>query len=157
MAYTIKCESCGKKLLTYETYEIKYGSPLKACRACGREYIDPRYREMVITGFPEKEFKKSTCLIMLIIGVFILWRGIYLFGMRQLNVINELQWVVPAVVTLLGAIFVIGSIVEFIRILSGSKLRKYNRLMEESKKRTQDEGYVYKLKKLGYLRTEDLS
>ena len=127
MAYTINCESCGKKLLTYESYEIKYGSPVKRCKSCGHEYIDPRFREMAVTGFPEKEFKKSTCLVMLILGALILWRGMYLFGMRQLNVMDELQWVVPSVVTLLGAVFIIGSIVEFIRIASGWKLKKYEK------------------------------
>lgn len=155
MAYILKCPSCGKRLLTYEGYEIKYGSPLRTCKYCGREYIDPRFRELAVTGFPEKEFKKSTCLFMLIIGALILWRGVYLFGMRQVNAAQEIQWVLPTVITLLGAVFIMGSIVEFIRIVSGLKMKKYNRLMEESKIRMQNESYVYKLKKLGYLKSEE--
>jgi hypothetical protein len=152
MSYEIKCGNCGKHLLTYESYEKKYKSPLNVCKKCGCEYIDPRCQELAVTGMPEKEFKLSTTFIMLIIGILIVWRGIYLFGMRMLNMPDYAQWVLPTVILLLGLVFIVGAIVEFILIVSGSKRKKYERLMEESQTRMLDEEYVEKLKKYGYLK-----
>ena len=152
MANELRCKNCGKKLLTYEPYERKYGSPLRSCKKCNQEYIDPRYHELAVTGIPEREFKLPTMVVMLVIGVLITWRGVYLFGMRGLDALSEtLPWLLPAVILFMGIVLVIGSIVESIRIISGSKRRKYERLLEESKSRLLDENYINKLQELGYL------
>lgn len=152
MAYKIKCNNCGKHLLTYEIYEKKYKSPLSICKKCGCEYIDPRCQELAVVGIPEQEFKISRTFIMLVIGILIVWRGKYLFGVRMLNTPDFIQWTLPMLILLLGLVFVVSSIVEFIRITSGSKRKKYEKLLEESQKRMLDENYVEKLKKYGYLK-----
>ena len=55
--YVLRCSECGKKLLEYDTASIKrYKSPIKECKKCGREYIDPRYHEIAAEGIPEDEF-----------------------------------------------------------------------------------------------------
>lgn len=152
MAYELRCKKCGRKLLSYEGYERKYGSPLKNCKGCGSEYIDPRFHELAIEGYPEHEFKKIYSIIMIAIGGLILWRGIYMFGMHQMGTPEEIQWVLPGVIALLGAAFIIGGIVDLIRVATGLKARKFEKLMNESRERMADENYTAKLTWLGYIR-----
>lgn len=152
MAYELRCKKCGKKLLSYEAYQRKYGSPLKNCKACGAEYIDPRFHELAIEGYPEQEFKKVYSVIMIVIGGLILWRGIYMFGLHQMGLPEEMQWVLPGVITLLGVAFIIGGVVDLIRIATGLKVRKFEKLMNESRERMADENYTAKLEWLGYIK-----
>lgn len=152
MAYELHCKSCGKKLLKYETYERKYKCPLEKCKKCGQEYIDPRCHELALEGIPEDEFKVTRCIILFVIGALIAWRGYYLFSVHMLGTPESMQWLLPTAILLLGVAIVVGAIVDSIRILSGSKRRKYESLLEESKARLADEEYVQKLKNLGYIR-----
>jgi len=152
MAYEIYCKNCGRKLLKYEKYERKYKSPVACCKKCGKEYIDPRCHELAIEGIPEAEFKVTNGIILFIIGVLIAWRGFYLFGMRMLGTPDSMQWLMPSAILLLGLAMIIGAIIDLIRILTGSKKRRYERLLEESKVRISSDEYIWKLKNLGYLR-----
>lgn len=150
MSYVLNCASCGKKLLEYEPNSVKYGDPIRCCKKCGREYLDPRYHELAIVGFPQTSFKILPDMILLIVGGLFVWRGIYLYGMKQLNSPEETQWLLPTIILLLGAVMAVAAIVDMIRILTGSKRRKYERLMEESHKRLLDPEYARKLSGLGY-------
>lgn len=149
--YEVRCKGCGKKLLTYNEGSFrKYKSPLKQCKKCGAKYLDPRCHEIAIEGIPSDSFSVTSYLILLIFGAFILYRGIYLFGRHQLGVIEEIQWLLPAVFVIGGGIMVIGGIIEIISIISGSKCRKFDRLKMESEERLADNSYAYQLKELGY-------
>lgn len=152
MAYEIYCKNCGRKLLKYEKYERKYKSPIAYCKKCGKEYIDPRCHELAIEGIPEAEFKVTNGIFLFIIGALIAWRGFYLFGMRMLGTPDSMQWLLPTMILLLGFAMIIGAIIDLIRISTGSKKRKYERLLEESKVRISNDEYIWKLKNLGYLR-----
>jgi len=152
MAYELHCKNCGKKLLKFERYERKYKCPLAKCSKCGEEYIDPRCHELALEGIPESEFKVTGCIVLFVIGALIAWRGYYLTGLHMLGTPDSMQWLLPTVILLLGIAMIVGSIVETIRILSGSKKRKYERLLEESKERMADEEYVQKLRSLGFIR-----
>lgn len=147
----IRCKNCGKKLLKYEQSSTrKYKSPVKKCKKCGTRYADPRCHEIAIEGIPEDTFNIPLYVIMGIIGALILYRGIHLFGVHQLGVPDEIQWLLPAVFTLIGAAMVIGSIVEIIAIKSGIKAKRYEKLRKESEERLSDKSYVYILQDLGY-------
>lgn len=150
MANIIYCRSCGKKLLTYEAHERKYGSPIRSCKKCGKEYLDPRYQELAITETPEIKFRLSSLIITLIIGALLTWRGIYLYGMRQLNTPQELQWLLPTIILIFGILFIVGGIGDTILILTGSKQRKYEKLREESHRRLLNADYANRLSELGY-------
>lgn len=152
MAYEIHCKSCGKKLLSYEKYQKKYKSPLAVCKKCGTEYFDPRCHELAVEGIPEAEFSIKSDIVLLVIGALICWRGYYLFGMHMLGTPDSMQFLMPSVILLLGIGMVIGAIADMIRISTGSKRRKYERLLEESRLRMEDEDYVQKLKETGYLK-----
>lgn len=139
-------------MLSYEKYQKKYKSPLESCKKCGTEYIDPRCHELAAEGIPEAEFSIKSDIVLLVIGALICWRGYYLFGMRMLGTPDSMQFLMPSVILLLGIGMVIGGIVDMIRISTGSKRRKYERLAEESRLRMEDEEYVQKLKELGYIK-----
>ncbi len=147
----IRCKNCGKKLLTYDQGSIRrYKSPVKNCKKCGTRYADPRCHEIAIEGIPGDTFYIPSYVIMVIIGALILYRGIYLFGVRQIGVPNGFQWFLPGFFTIAGAVMVIGGIVEIITIKTGRKTLKYEKLRKESEERLSDKSYAYILQDLGY-------
>lgn len=147
--YQINCKTCGRKLLTYSNGSIRqYKSPVKSCKKCGTKYLDPRCHEIALEGIPSDTFSITSYLILLVIGALVLYRGIYLFGMRQLGVTNGLQWLMPTLFVVMGAVMVIIGLIQIILIITGVKQRKYDRLMEESKNRLKDENYVNLLEAL---------
>lgn len=152
MAYEIYCKNCNSKLLKYEKWERKYKSPVSICKKCGKEYLDPRSQELAVTGIPKREFKISKDIVLFIIGGLVTWRGHYLFGMHLLGTPDSVQWVIPAVVLLLGIVMLIASIIDALSIITGLKKRKYEKLLSESKERMNDDSYVTRLKELGYIR-----
>lgn len=151
MAYVFQCNSCGKKLFSYEANQRIYKSPLCTCKHCGTSYIDPRCQELAVTGIPEQELKPVRSIIFCFLGLVIGWRGYYLFGMRTLGLPENMQWLLPTALSLLGGAMLVAGLIDLIRILTGAKKKKLEKMLEESKLRMQDEAYVAKLKQLGYL------
>ncbi|MDE6775102.1 MAG: hypothetical protein K2J37_02165 [Ruminococcus sp.] len=149
--YVLYCSECKKKLLTYDNTHIrKYKSPLKKCRKCHTEYIDPRCHELAAEGIPSDVFSIKQYIFLIIFGALILWRGFYLLNRVQIGVPNETQWFMPAVIIICGAICAVGGIIEIISIKTGLKAKKYDRLYIESEERLRDADYVNTLKNLGY-------
>lgn len=151
VVYVYKCRSCKKKL--YRTDDLcihKYISPIKKCPKCGELYADIRCREMALDGFPEENLRYRGYIILSLFGVFVLYRGIKLFGMYTLGLPDNAQWFLPSVVTLVGLCIVVGGIAEIISISTGHKRKKYEKLMEESEDRMSDAAYAALLNSLGY-------
>lgn len=147
----LRCKNCGKRLLKYSQASIqRYKSPVKNCKKCGTRYADPRCHEIAIEGIPSDTFSISSYVIMMIIGALIFCRGIQLFGKYQIGIPNEIQWILPCLFVIIGAVMVVGSIVEIILIKTGRKAVKYDKLRAESENRLSDKRYVYILKDLGY-------
>lgn len=71
---------------------------------------------------------------------------------HMLGTPDSVQWVVPTVVLILGLAMVVAAFVDAIRILTGLKKRKFEKLLEESQNRMKDDNYIQKLKELGYMR-----
>ena len=46
----LKCPHCKKNLGNINTDDYLYGSPLKTCPKCKKEYLDPRFHEIAIDG-----------------------------------------------------------------------------------------------------------
>lgn len=151
MAIEIRCKKCGKKLLTYDRgSRRRYESPVKNCKKCGTRYADPRCHEIAIEGIPDDTFQIPLHVIMMIIGALILYRGIHLFGVHQIGVPDEIQWLLPATFIIISAVMVIDGIVEIIKIKSGWKALKYEKLRKESEERLSNKSYAYILQDLGY-------
>lgn len=147
----LKCVRCGKRLLFYHQDGFRrYRSPLKRCKRCGNPYVDPRCHEIAAEGIPEDAFHTVSYVVMLVIGLFILYRGIHLFGRRQLGVMDEMQWLLPSIFIAAGLVMSVGGIIEIIWIKTGGKAKKYDRLWRESEQRLGDKEYVWQLKELGY-------
>lgn len=152
MQYDFKCPSCGKALFTYDDNIRKYGCMIKKCKKCGSEYIDPRFHEIAAEGVPQSEFKISHDIVLAVIGGLIIWRGIYLFGMKALNVPDELQWVEPIMFLCLGAACIIGAAADIILVKSGKKEEIFRRRYEESRERLNNIDYAEKLRNEGYIK-----
>lgn len=149
---TLYCSNCRKKLITYDnTSSKKYESPLKKCPKCGTLYIDPRCHELAAEGIPPAEFSIVSYIVLIIFGALVVWRGVYLLKRVQLGLPDEIQWLMPVVLIIMGAIFAIGGVVEIFFIKTGRKSRKFDRLYNESEDRLRDADYVESLRKLGYI------
>ncbi|MDE5764102.1 MAG: hypothetical protein K2I00_03960 [Ruminococcus sp.] len=149
--YVLYCSECRKKLLKYDNTRIrKYESPLKKCRKCHTEYIDPRCHELAVEGIPSDVFSISQYIFLIVFGALILWRGFYLLNRVQIGVPSETQWLMPAVIILFGIICTVGGIAEIISVKTGLKTKKYDRLYTESQERLKNPDYVNKLQNLGY-------
>ena len=155
MAYDFMCPGCRKKLFSFEARERKYGKIVRECKYCGKEYIDPRMYEPALEGIPADEFSILTYLIVAVVGGLLIWRAVYLFGVRQLGVSESIQWLLPTVFLVLGIAAVTGGIAEIIMIKTGIKARKMQKKYEESQNRLKDRGYISALKRLGYKLPEE--
>lgn len=153
---TLFCPNCKKKLTTYDNTSIKkYESPLKKCPKCGASYLDPRCHELAAEGIPSAEFSIVSYIVLAVFGALIVWRGIYLFRRMRLYVPDEVQWFIPVVLMIMGAICVFGGLFEILLIKTGRKSKKFDRLYEESEDRLRDANYVESLRELGYIIPEN--
>lgn len=147
---TLKCSHCEKKLLTYNPTSRKYKSPLRKCKKCGTEYLDPRCHEIAAEGIPADTFSIPSYLVLIAVGGLIIWRGLYLFSRCYLNTSDSLPWLMPTVFTIMGSVFALGGILEIISIATGRKAERFERLRQESEERLLDNSYARTLLNLGY-------
>ena len=71
-------------------------------------------------------------------------------GMRQLGLPDEMQWLMPAVIFVVGAVLIIGGIVEIIGIKTGFKAKRFEKMLQQSKDRLKDSQYASQLRSFGY-------
>lgn len=146
----IKCGGCQKKLLTYNSRSPKrYKGLVESCKKCGKKYIDPRCHEIALWGIPEDVFDTKQYFFLLAFGAFILYRGYYLFGRHQLGTPDEMQWIMPAFLSVFGIVSIVSSIVQIVRIKTGAVQKKFEKYRAESEARMEDKSYLYILSDLG--------
>lgn len=151
MSKKVKCSQCGKTLLSYDNYHFRqYKSPVKHCKKCGNIYADPRCHEIMTEGIPADTFSYLSYFIMTIIGALIFYRGIVVSNQYQLNVPEQIQWLLPSIFIIGGLIMVIGGIWELIYIKTGLKEKKFKKLTLESHERLLNKEYAHTLSELGY-------
>ena len=117
--------------------KIPYGSPIKVCKYCKKEFIDSDYKEIALEGVPNKEdynrFTKGTILYTLLSFAMAYFAWLFYFG------------ILPFVFIALG-IIIIGS-----DLLSYTKRQKHlESEISESKKRLEDPAYALRLAQHGY-------
>ena len=149
---TDRCPCCNKKFFYYDSRQYFCGSPIRTFRKCGGSYIDKRYHELAIEGLPGSEFSKGSYLFLIALGAYVLYRGIHLIGYRELGMSDTAvsRWLLPVVFTVMGLVLIIGGIIELIRIISGSKARKWEQKRQQSVARLRNPDYAWKLKQAGY-------
>ena len=145
-----RCPECGHNFFIYNNSQWFYGSPVRTCRKCGSQYADKRYHEIEIDGFQRGSMSITSGLIIALIGSFFIYRGICLSKGYMLNTPEEAQWFMPTVIFLMGCAIVILGITDIIKILTGLKAKKFEKLRMESEERLQDYNYAHVLNDLGY-------
>ncbi len=73
-----------------------------------------------------------------------------MFGVHQLGVMQQMQWLMPSVFLIFGIAAIIGSVISIILIKTGKRAQKLEVLFMESKERMRDMRYVSKLRNFGY-------
>lgn len=117
--------------------KIRYGSPIKVCKYCGKEFIDSEYKEIALEGIPNKEdynrFTKGTILYTVLAFAMAYFSWLFDFGL------------LPFVFIALGLI-IIGS-----DLVSYTKRQKHlEKEIMESKKRMENPEYALRLARHGY-------
>ncbi len=142
------CPYCGAKILFYYDKEWRYGSPVRNCKKCGKKYVDERYHEIVVEGIEPGalSIKRNGIGMLIMLGIFLVSFLIHFYQVNQKST-YDLTFCAFMVIALLGILlFVIDSI----RILTGTKVKKLERLREQSVKRLQNWSYAKELEALGY-------
>ena len=145
-----RCPECGHKFFYYNGRQWNYGSPIRTCKKCGKQYADTRYHEIEIDGFARGSMSIAGGLIVAVIGGLCIYRGISLSKGYMLGTPEEAQWFMPTLIFLMGCAVVIFGITYIIKILTGLKTKKFEKLRMESEERLQDYNYAHMLKDLGY-------
>lgn len=142
-----KCPHCGK-MNREMCNAYMYGSPIRICRKCGQKYLNRRYREPAVQGFDKRTtdpnlYKKSGIICAALLVLAVVW---YRFTTRNLGYYTNYQ--VGFLVML--PIATVGSIIQYIRIVSGSMDKANQKFLAESEERMKDKEYVADLLANGY-------
>lgn len=117
--------------------KIRYGSPIKVCKYCKKEFIDSDYKEIALEGVPNKDdFKRFTKgTISYTIAAFVMAFFAYIFEFRFL----------PIVFILLGMIIIGSDIITYTK-----RLKHLEKETLASKERMSDPVYAKRLAEHGY-------
>ena len=144
----LKCPYCGKIVATRAANQYRYGSPLKNCRFCKENYLDPFFHELAAEPPAPNVFdiKQKLFGMALFAGIFVFCFAFYWFEVTYMNIYHVMF---PALMvgTALGEI---GFVIEIILIKTGFKERRTERLRKESEERLKNPVYARELARLGY-------
>ena len=137
-----KCPSCGADVLK------EYSSPIRTCKKCGQQYHDKRFKELAISGIPEKNLSYKQSLIMAALGVIC----VLVFGIPTYFSITRSGYYYTGVVAMLitGFIMLIMSIIDAVTIKTGIKKKGYEKKLALSEERLSNRAYAQQLADLGY-------
>lgn len=146
-----KCPFCGHKFFFYNKDAYYYGSPIQTCKKCGSKYIDRRYHEIAIEGIRSADSPSVVpFIIAILIGGFFIYRAFCLFGSYHRSGTLPTNDILAVLFVVFGALFIVFSIIEIIRTLTGGKQRKMDKLYRESDERMQNRVYAQTLENAGY-------
>lgn len=150
------CPHCGTEVKDYREYGWEYGSPIRKCEKCGNNYINKGYHEIAVEGIAPDEFdaKKSVHGILLGLAIVlgaaaataaITWATIHFANVYYVKII-----ILGVVLAVIGLIFAVCMFIDFLKIKSGAKERKFDSLKEESVQRLKNKEYARELAEIGY-------
>ncbi len=144
----LKCPHCGKIVATRAANQYRYGSPLKNCRFCKENYLDPFFHELAAEPPAPNAFSVKQKLFgaAMLAGIFVFCLAFYWFEVTYMNIYHIMF---PALMTV-TAVGEIGFIAEIILIKTGFKERRTERLRKESAERLKNPVYARELARLGY-------
>ena len=151
---TVNCPHCQTSYGPANAFF--YGSPLKTCKKCGKQYVDRRYHEIALEGArqedinPSSKENKKSAIATLIISIAMLFGGVLLLFFGRLSII----------LFLFGGLGIIISISMFKdgtrRGIEKKKSEIENELLM-SVQRMQNPQYVQALRIAGYTIPEDFT
>lgn len=146
--YKGKCQNCGREEGGYVDRQWYYGSPVRQCKKCGFTYLDKRYHEIETDGCePDALSVKRSAIVSAaglaaaVLGAAITAAEIHLSGKYHLSMVF---------IALIGLALVIFGIVDAVRIKTGLKAKKLEKLRTESEERLKNREYAQLLKENGY-------
>lgn len=147
------CPYCGTKIFPYAAEEWLYGSPIRTCKKCSKNYVDNRYHEIAVEGIAPNTLsaKRNIIGIFIFLGIFLIAFLIHYYEMHFQNYYHPLYYGIMGI----AAVGIIIMIVDLIRIISGAKAKKLEKLRGESVKRLQDKNYAQELFSIGYCIPEE--
>lgn len=144
----LKCPHCGKIVATRGANDYRYGSPLKNCRFCKENYLDPFFHELAAEPPEPNAFNvkhKLTGMVMLA-GILAFCAVFYWF---EITYMNTHHMMLPVLMALTG-VGEIAFLVEIVLIKTGVKERRTERLRAQSAERLKNPVYARELTRLGY-------
>lgn len=147
-----KCPYCGLEIPNYPTEYVekdwKYGSPIRGCEKCGKEYVDRRYHEIAVEGVAPDAFsvKQSAMCMLVAVITFAISVAIVFVQIETSGTYSARMSALAAV----GAIVAILMLFNIISIKTGIKERRFEKLRSESEERLRNKGYAQKLASVGY-------
>ena len=142
------CPYCGAKIKDYVPNKWLYGSPVRVCGKCGKNYIDSRYHEIAVEGYQPGALSVSRDLkcILILLAMLLISGGILFYELNFSNYYHPMFFFI-ILMSVIGVIFMLADI---IRIKTGSKERALEKLKAESEGRMKNSEYAHMLKDLGY-------
>lgn len=141
------CPKCGARI-GERCNAWGYGSPIRTCPKCKKEFLDKRWREVAIDGFAPGS-KNAKLYLGATIGFLLFTIVCVLCLITMINTQGHYPIKLVGCIVL-GIVGTIGCAIVFLRIVTGYEDKQNARYMEESKKRLQDKNYVDKLISFGY-------
>lgn len=142
------CPYCGKKFNDYNASSQDYGSPVRKCRYCKKEYLDERYHEIAIEGYSDKSLNVKNSMKVIPIGLILF---VIAGGMSAYTIYFRGYYMMKGVAAAFGGLIImIFGIVDAVRIKTGLKARSLENKKEESEKRLRNKEYAQLLSELGY-------
>ena len=145
---TKKCPHCKHTYKFFDADYIGYGSPVRTCESCGKNFIDKDYIEIAIDGI--RKVDKKRCSPSTLIGA-ILFCGIFVFTLSG-NSLSTSDGPPGMDEIIFFGLLAAGSLYLLISEIRGFKERQ-RFLAEEtiaSENRLKNREYAYFLKELGY-------
>ena len=133
-----KCPYCRRQVYSErETKAILYGSPIRSCQ-CGKDYLDIRYHEIVLTGI-EKEslaIRQNIIILIFIIPIMLVTVMAFVQNLPKLTAFLFLE-----------LLMIIAAVRDMIQKKNGGNFRQ---LRAESEARLSNPDYVHRLQAAGY-------
>lgn len=144
----LKCPHCGKIVATRAANQYRYGSPLKNCRFCKENYLDPFFHELAAEPPAPNAFSVKHKLVGMAVFA-VMFAACFAFHWLEVTYENSYH---PMFAWLM-VILAVGEILfaaEIILIKTGFKERRTERLRKESAERLKNPVYARELARLGY-------
>lgn len=142
------CPHCKKRFSSYNASSSDFGSPIRKCRYCQKEYLDRRYHEIAVEGWNESSLNPMNSLKVAGIGL----AGVLIAGgLTAYTIYTKGYYMMKgALAGILAFVIMIVGIVDFIRVKTGAKQRSIDKKKVESEERLKNREYAMLLAENGY-------